>query len=335
MVLRQRQWSSNGRVDSIHSSGPLSPPPVSSPPPGTLPVPISSTPATPASTNDFSSLGAVPLATGEAIESEDVECDDSNNNQHPYINYDIIEVVQLSSSKAESSQLISPSVPGAPSYMNVELGDNREVMSASSSDAISSAIGSDGHDSNGEVLGDHLYMNVVPGYENAPALPAEDRVPPEGVAIIAKPVPGVTLPFFPKASQSLTCGPLQRGRPLAKLIIGQDSEEDSEIIHPCYTNLSPSEREGLGFASTPVPSVNYAVLDLNHQPSSPSFTLTPTAAQPDSPLASASRGYATIDFNKTEALSHSVNPNLMDVDHEGCRKTRHNSTISDLPTPVD
>lgn len=333
VVLRQRQWNSNGRMDSITSSGPVSPPPVSSLPPGIPPMP--STPATPASASDLSSLGVIPLPTDEAAESEGTECDDSNNNQHPYINYDIIEVVQLSSSKDETSQLVSPSVPTAPSYMNVELGDNREITSASSSDAVSNAMGSDVHDSNGEVLRDHLYMNVVPGYENAPALPAEDRVPPEGVAIIAKPVLGVTLPFFPKASQSLTCGPLQRGRPLAKLVIGQDSEEDAEIIHPCYTNLSPSEREGLGFASTPVASVNYAVLDLNHQPSSPSSSITPTATQPDSPLASSSRGYATIDFNKTEALSHSVNPNLMDIDHEGCRKTRHNSTISDLPTPVD
>jgi hypothetical protein len=33
------------------------------------------------------------------------------------------------------------------------------------------------------------------------------------------------------------------------------------------------------------------------------------------------------------ALSHSVNPNV-DNDSEGCRRTRHNSTINDLVAPL-
>ncbi|KAJ1518824.1 hypothetical protein ONE63_011557 [Megalurothrips usitatus] len=324
VVIRQRQWNSNGRMDSIHSSGPVSPPPISPPPPAT------SAPLTPANGAD---LPPIPLVPEEAEDSG--VCDDSNNNEHPYLNYEIIEVVQLSSSKEEPTEIAPPPLPPAPAYMNVEISQNGDLPTSHSSDALVYGAGCNGEDqdSNGEVLRDHLYMNVVPGYENAPA--AEERVPPEGVAIIAKPVSGVPLPFVPKASQSLTSGPLMRGKALAKLLIGQDSEEDA---HPCYTNLSPSEREGLESASTPpqnLATVNYAVLDLNQPPSSPASSLTPTGINPESPQEASSRGYVTIDFNKTEALSHSVNPNLMDVDHEGCRKTRHNSNISDLPTPVD
>ncbi|KAK3913467.1 Fibroblast growth factor receptor substrate 2 [Frankliniella fusca] len=326
---RQRQLASNGRVDSIHSSGPVSPPPIS--PPASGAAPLSSPPQSPANGISPPITENIPFVSEELEDAARPVCDDSNNNQPPYINYEIIEVVQLSSSKDEPAEL-SPPVLAPRSYMNVEISREQDP-SSHCSDALCNCArcNSEAHDSNGEVLRDHLYMNVVPGYENAPAVPAEERVPPEGVAIIAKPVSGVPLPFVPKASK--TCGPLTRGNPIEKLKIGHDSEED---IHPTYSNFSPSDREDPGFAATPtsVPTVNYAVLDLNPPPLSPASSLTPTGAHPESPHGHSS-GYVLIDFHKTEALSHSVNPNLMDFDHEGCRKTRHNSTISDLPTPVE
>lgn len=336
VVIRQRQWNSNGRMDSIHSAGPVSPPPpVTPPPPSAGLTPCS--PATPIVGPDRLPNEAAHRTPEGTEEGRSIACDDSNNNQHPYLNYEIIEVVQLSASKDGSPEVVQPVPSAAPAYMNVEITHNGDLSSSRSCEALSKNSGChvDEEDSLGEDMRDHLYMNVVPGYENAASVPAEERVPPEGVAIIAKPVSGVPLPFVPRASQSLTSGPLMRGKAMAKLLIGQDSEEDN---FPCYTNLSSSEREALGLATTPpqnLPTVNYAVLDLNQPPVSPASSLTPTAVYPDSPLGSASRGYATIDFNKTEALSHSVNPNLMDADQEGCRKTRHNSTISDLPTPVD
>lgn len=345
VVIRQRQWNTNGRMDSINSCGPVSPPPVSPSPTGSAPAAaihpasaaLPSTPATPGSAivpSPGDAISLVPEEPEEVQRTERTLCDDSNNNQHhPYLNYEIIEVVQLNKYDA-TPEAAPPSYPAAPSYMNVEIATSGDVSSSAySSDALSSAAcNGDGYDSTGEVLRDHLYMNVVPGYENVASVPAENRVPPEGVSIIAKPVPGVALPYLP-ASQSLTCGPLLRGKAIAKLLIGQDSEDDG---YPSYSNISPSEREGLGFYPFKnTATVNYAVLDLNQPPSSPATSLTPTATHPDSPHGNSSRGYATIDFNRTEALSHSVNPNLMDVDHEGCRKTRHNSTISDLPTPID
>lgn len=84
----------------------------------------------------------------------------------------------------------------------------------------------------------------------------------------------------------------------------------------------------------PIREVNYVVLDLdrgsdsNNSQTLPTSPIGSVASFPESPRR-VSEGYATIDFNKTVALSHSVNPN-MDNDTEGSRKTRHNSTINDL-----
>lgn len=82
------------------------------------------------------------------------------------------------------------------------------------------------------------------------------------------------------------------------------------------------------------PRVNYITLDLNHsQPStdldgplaSPPANgpVPPTLSLPGSP-GNPTEGYATIDFDKTAALSNSSNPGLLD---DSVRKTRHNSAI--------
>lgn len=74
--------------------------------------------------------------------------------------------------------------------------------------------------------------------------------------------------------------------------------------------------------------INYIQLELNSVPSSDPGSgpnLSPTSptsmvSNPESP------GYAKIDFNKTEALSHFTRGGT-DGDEPGARKTRHNSTI--------
>ena len=53
---------------------------------------------------------------------------------------------------------------------------------------------------------------------------------------------------------------------------------------------------------------------------------------PESPH-KASQGYATIDFNKTVALSNSTTPSS-ELDSEGSRKTRHNSTVVPTVLPL-
>lgn len=54
---------------------------------------------------------------------------------------------------------------------------------------------------------------------------------------------------------------------------------------------------------------------------------------PDSPKKATMLGYATIDFNKTVALSNTTNP-PSDVDAEGSRKTRHSASMSGTAATV-
>ncbi|KAL3197619.1 hypothetical protein MRX96_044835 [Rhipicephalus microplus] len=96
--------------------------------------------------------------------------------------------------------------------------------------------------------------------------------------------------------------------------------------------------------------VNYVVLDLDHQSDSSTSAVSPVAtaapavgattvapgstavagastitpgSQPTSPTR-APEGYATIDFDRTAALSNSANPSVHHHD-DSVRKTRHNS----------
>uniref|UniRef100_A0A1B6E0W3 IRS-type PTB domain-containing protein n=2 Tax=Clastoptera arizonana TaxID=38151 RepID=A0A1B6E0W3_9HEMI len=137
-------------------------------------------------------------------------------------------------------------------------------------------------------------------------------------------------------------------RPLSK------PDWDSEEPRHCYANLEPGEIEGLArkHDRAPPPScqpltppqnltrqVNYIVLDLDQtsssssltgqQPVSPVTLISTMSLPPD--ITKPSEGYATIDFDKTVALSNSANPCVSD---EGVRRTRHNSTISELTTPI-
>ncbi|XP_019874649.2 fibroblast growth factor receptor substrate 3 [Aethina tumida] len=88
-----------------------------------------------------------------------------------------------------------------------------------------------------------------------------------------------------------------------------------------YANINTDD---LDLSVPPTPSfittnINYIEVDLK---TTAAKTSTNTEATPDS--------YATIDFQKTVALSNSINPSK--ETEEGSRKTRHNSTISDVTT---
>ncbi|CAO1365210.1 unnamed protein product [Diamesa hyperborea] len=80
--------------------------------------------------------------------------------------------------------------------------------------------------------------------------------------------------------------------------------------------------------------VNYIVLDLgqstntiNNNNNNNNISMTNGLLPPESPLKA---DYATIDFNKTVALSNSTRTPSSDLDQEGSRKTRHDSHV----TPV-
>ncbi|KAG5891368.1 hypothetical protein JTB14_007608 [Gonioctena quinquepunctata] len=113
----------------------------------------------------------------------------------------------------------------------------------------------------------------------------------------------------------------------------QELPEEIEEKH-CYANVGKNEIETLRPLPSSVPptpttlycdlenigirEVNYAELDLDAK--EPQVPL----AEPESPTIE-KKSYATIDFQKTTALSQSINPRM--TVEEGIRKTRHNSTI--------
>ncbi|XP_059618577.1 fibroblast growth factor receptor substrate 3 [Phlebotomus argentipes] len=107
----------------------------------------------------------------------------------------------------------------------------------------------------------------------------------------------------------------------------------------CYENLNPGEMKPLLAGKLAMPEsgasepgtptehrvVNYIVLDLDQSPAAGEGAAA-SLLPPESPK-KAALGYATIDFNKTAALSNSTTPSS-ELDSEGAtRKTRHSSSI--------
>lgn len=130
---------------------------------------------------------------------------------------------------------------------------------------------------------------------------------------------------------------------LTKDITDVPSQVDSEEKH-CYANIDSKDIENLRPLADSVPptptipysdseyhlnyitvrEVNYAELDLDPAESSPTSLVIEGGLTTESPKME-KKGYATIDFQKTTALSQSINPRM--TVEEGSRKTRHNSTI--------
>ncbi|KAK9507238.1 hypothetical protein O3M35_007147 [Rhynocoris fuscipes] len=111
----------------------------------------------------------------------------------------------------------------------------------------------------------------------------------------------------------------------------QEEDDDEENRTHIYANLAPGDSVGpLSPAPLPEPrSLTYLVLDLDSAGSN-GVSSASGGQPPESPAPRPSEGYVTIDFDKTVALSHSVNPTFC---NEGSRKTRHSSTIGDLVMP--
>lgn len=108
--------------------------------------------------------------------------------------------------------------------------------------------------------------------------------------------------------------------------------KDIEILRPLFdtqlgsmpaTPTIPYKDSELPLNYISIKEVNYAELDLDSSEKSCSIS---QAVPPESPKIENGKGYATIDFQKTTALSQSINPRM--TVEEGSRKTRHNSTIN-------
>lgn len=229
------------------------------------------------------------------------------------------------------------------SYMNVDLSAGVEPSSRTCSlDGESSYV----HlQLKNDVQRCHLYMNVIPGPENG--VPSALEKP----SITIRPKP--PLPCFGKLQEeephhcyaNLEPGEIEVARShLPKRLSGPERVPPL----PLLSSTAQSQQNPMTPPPGVVQTVNYIELDLEknktdlvignsnspQQPKSPIGSVPPStlSLSPDSP-SRASEGYATIDFYKTVALSHSVNPSV-DNDSEGSRRTRHNSTINDLVAPL-
>lgn len=112
------------------------------------------------------------------------------------------------------------------------------------------------------------------------------------------------------------------------------NEAISEDLAHCYANVSVNDPEVIrsnslrqeasldGLYVMPLQAVNYIELDLDA-----AQVISENSSEVESPDKIKKR-YATIDFNRTNALSKSLKTNV-DME-EGSRKTRHNSTISEV-----
>ncbi|XP_021915400.1 fibroblast growth factor receptor substrate 2 [Zootermopsis nevadensis] len=233
----------------------------------------------------------------------------------------------------------------APSYINIDLSAGVEPLSPTCS------IDGESTYARLELTNDaqdcHLYMNIIPGPENG--VPAAPDKP--STTIWPKPA----MPSFGMQQQeweleeprhcyaNIELSEIEVARShLPKRLSGTDRVPPL----PLHSFTVQSQQNPM----TPPPgmlrTVNYIMLDLDQnktdsvagntnssqQPASLSSAPPSSLSLPPESPGRASERYATIDFNKTVALSHSVNPNV-DNDSEGSRKTRHNSTINDLVLP--
>lgn len=104
-------------------------------------------------------------------------------------------------------------------------------------------------------------------------------------------------------------------------------------VQPPVTETGEEEERG----DVGVTSINYIVLDLDPASTSEASAVTPASKTWDSVPNSTggaprARGYVTIDFDKTDALIKSANHRYFN-DDPGIRKTRHNSSLSELVPP--
>ncbi|GLH16536.1 Uncharacterized protein GBIM_20788 [Gryllus bimaculatus] len=355
-----RFTSQNGvlstRLDSVGSSsnGPLSPQGTASPsPPPPVPVPNAAIISSVSSSNP-----SVLYANEELFSTSTTATDPSENNNKEFLRQSLPSSVTISLSNESSVRekpvsrlsvcsgdglaLTGLSDPCAmASYVNVDLSNGPLSPSCS--------VDEDSNYAQVEVSGGEtpVYMNLIPGPENG-RLPTPDIPVPLRVKSNLSPCGMLLSTPDWEIEESKRCyANLQPGEIEVPCNISAKHLVGNERLLPPKSSLSPNQ--SLQLVVSPVNmqrQVNYIVLDLEQSkgdtggvspqqfqpPTSPvgSLSLSVLPLPSESPQR-ISEGYATIDFNKTVALSHSVNPNMVN-DTEGSRKTRHNSTISDLQT---
>ncbi|XP_053693159.1 probable serine/threonine-protein kinase ndrD [Sabethes cyaneus] len=127
------------------------------------------------------------------------------------------------------------------------------------------------------------------------------------------------------------CTPTSANRKVHYIVLDLDQSNSSHNINVSAPVTSPTV--GVAPTTTKNNNNNPAAVNLNN-PNDSITTGTPHSQSPVSggllpPESPKKAGYATIDFDKTFALSNSTTPSS-ELDSEGSRKTRHNSTVTPL-----
>jgi len=122
--------------------------------------------------------------------------------------------------------------------------------------------------------------------------------------------------------------------------IGPDLLQSPDYLPVSLQPSAEEDSQSVSQPSPPVNSINYIVLDLdtsntNHTTEDMAHLTAAdhnqgAGAGPATDTTTRGRGYVTIDFDKTDALIKSANQRFVEDDDPGTRKTRHNSSLSDL-----
>lgn len=193
-------------------------------------------------------------------------------------------------SNEETAAVLTPPPSAAPTDRQDETNNNKVGENGPEHTYTNTLLG--GGDPDDQLSPSHLYMNIVPGTRHR-------------------------VPEFPRQPQPPQFVPWE-----------QDDGPHNYANLDVDAGLDPVPRPPPPPAVQP--TLNYIVLDLEPggEPPLPPRLSPTTPLPPDSPK-QLPLGYTTIDFDKTAALSHSVDPTF--DDDECSRKTRHNSHISQLP----
>lgn len=345
--------SSNGPISPQGTASP-SPPPIPLPVPMQLPqTPVNSVPNTYYVNEDLfatSQERTIRDTCESGKKSIQTTCpislNDSNqvSSESTEIEPNLSKVQLATVAEVKLFNVVSerPQTLPAASYINIDLSNGP----LSPAYCLNNDMGYSHVEHSADMQPGHLYMNVIPGTENV--------IKPNTELTSATSRPKSSLPnYVSPLSQEWSIDETRHcyanlepsEREVARSHIPKRLS-GSDRMHSFSLSSSQSQNSISNTASH-ARQVNYIVLDLdqgksdsscvngssNHNPTTPSCSATSASntLPPESPH-KVSEGYATIDFDKTVALSHSVNPS-MDNDSEGSRKTRHNSTITDLIPP--
>lgn len=322
-------FSSGIRLNSI-SSGPLSPDLISPSSPSSITNILEATPlnSLPSKSNNF----------GVSNLYQDIPLREHNNNK-PSLDIPPIEHAptepltkmnislnlekQFSPSKQFQKFTGSPNddnLEGIPMYMNITPGEFQPNNKTSNIIATTPSM----TDANSPQLATPSLSSTIFGFNRLSLLSSdpnrcyENLDPVEFKPLLlrnrfTKPDIFTTSEFLPGADNVEPCSPTNSSRKVNYIVLDLDQQSNLNSSHMLPNNLSNGHLSNIS---------NIVTNNVSNMNVPSSHCMIP----PESPK-KASMGYATIDFNKTVALSNSTTPSS-EHDSEGSRKTRHNSTAA-------